>query len=132
MAIKVKRETKLILEALERFLKREDVANKKVTQVLPQDQIIPDDPSFGEFAGKRIKAGTKINAPLWSIIAGFFNKIPKGKIAEILDNYNFIVKPFLEELYHVLSDYYTSQEVYSHDDEKSLRDAVKKRIKNGD
>jgi len=129
MSIKVKRETKLIMEALERFLEREDVANKKVTQVLPQDQIIPNDPSFGEFAGKRIKAGTKINAPLWSIVAGFFHKIPKKKIAEILDNYNFIVKPFIEELYHVLNDYYTSQKIYSYDDEESLKKVVRKRIK---
>ena len=117
MPIKVKRETKLIMEALERFLEREDVRNKKVIQVLPNDK------SLGEMAGK------KVNAPLWSIVAGFFHKIPKEKIAEILDNYNFIVKPFIEELYHVLHDYYTSQKIYSYDDEESLKKVVRKRIK---
>ena len=117
MAIKVKRETKFIMLALERFLMREDIKEKQVTQVLPKDK------SLGELAGK------KVNAPLWSLIAGFFKKIPKERIAEILDNYNFIVKPFLEELYVVLHDYHTSQAVLPSDEEESLKKVVSKKSK---
>ena len=89
----MKNETRIILTAFRNFLDRQEIKDKMLTAVMPNDARL------GDLAGKEVEV------PLSTVFQGMTHKLSFKDMAKVLDDNNGVVCVFLEELCDGLHDY---------------------------